>query len=462
MLSCFIFYNFVLLSIPLNMCLRLFFSLFLLLSAVVCNANGDPVVHYCAISRVANPEPLTLADLQIEREEVHFSRKGIYNVFDVVYTLVNRSDTTYQRIDYGFPIDYEDSENGLFGNESDAIFESEWERGWNDRYIRQVAFRLDGFLLTSEVSVSQIKAAKYENGLMNTENEDTEIVNYEPPVMRRWYYTHFPVGPHQSVQLHVHYEVMAGHTKALYGTQDLTPYQRQDTILGDIALNIGRYLSSNFRILYDFRPAKHFGNGRIGTFVMTFDLGKDIVNPTTNDGLPLSLPPIVRHDVQATELATIDFTVNHDIMPFATLPQEAYVSAENYVVRAVSDTLWQIDFKRAQYFTELALPIDTNRVRRITLTMLHPNGSKKDITYSYEPANWHWYGYQNTWYGKPAILAANVIDNTMAHDAGNNAVNLVVTPATNPQTQATTVYLHFDHNPGCKPSDLKILQTQWN
>lgn len=443
------------------MYIRFWMLISLLMASQSLFANGDPVIHYCAINRVANPEPLTLTDIQIEKEEVHFSRKGIYNVFDVTYTLANRSDSTYQRIDYGFPIDYEDSESGLFGNEGDIIFESEYERGWNDRYIRQVAFRLDGFLLTSEVSVSRIKAGNYEKEKPDDAGQDSIIVGYRPPIMRRWYYTHFPIGAHKTVQLHVHYEVMAQHTDDLYGADTLTPYHLEGS-LSNMAMNIGRYFSSNFRILYDFRPAKHFGNGRIGSFTMTFDLGKDIVNPTTDGETPLQLSPIVRQNVRATDLATIDLTVRHDLMPFASLPKDVFVPAENYTVKAISDTLWQIDFKQAQYLTELALPLDTTQVRRISLTMMNPDSKKREIIYRYDPTDWAWYDYRNPWYGQPSLLAVNVIDNTISQDQGDSSVELVVTPATDPQTQATTLYLCFDRKPGCKPSDLRVLDTQWH
>lgn len=46
-------------------------------------ANGDPVMRYSAICRVANPEPLTISDISILKEVVNVKHEGLYNCFDI-------------------------------------------------------------------------------------------------------------------------------------------------------------------------------------------------------------------------------------------------------------------------------------------------------------------------------------------------------------------------------------------
>lgn len=63
-----------------------------LMSGIAVLANGDPVVEFSSINRVANPEPLSISEISITREIVNISHVGSYNCFDVTYTFKNESD----------------------------------------------------------------------------------------------------------------------------------------------------------------------------------------------------------------------------------------------------------------------------------------------------------------------------------------------------------------------------------
>lgn len=47
-----------------------------LMSGIAVLANGDPVVEFSSINRVANPEPLSISEISITREIVNISHVG--------------------------------------------------------------------------------------------------------------------------------------------------------------------------------------------------------------------------------------------------------------------------------------------------------------------------------------------------------------------------------------------------
>ncbi len=79
---------------------------FLMFAGLSAYANGDPVVKYSSIERVANPEPLTISEIRIVHEQLNITHIDGYNCFDVTYRFKNESSKDFPEIHYGFPVDY--------------------------------------------------------------------------------------------------------------------------------------------------------------------------------------------------------------------------------------------------------------------------------------------------------------------------------------------------------------------
>src|SRR5574344_1303383 len=104
------------------------------LLAITTYANGDPVVKWSSVNRVANPEPLSIFEIEIVREEIKIVHIDGYNCFDVTYEFKNKSDKGFPEIHYGFPIDYVAANKYTLS--LDFYSESLYEVGWNDNLIK--------------------------------------------------------------------------------------------------------------------------------------------------------------------------------------------------------------------------------------------------------------------------------------------------------------------------------------
>ena len=137
----------------------------LLIMAVGCKtfANGDPVVRYSSINRVANPEPLTISEISIVHEQVNITHVDGYNCFDITYQFKNNSLKDFPEIHYGFPIDYlVDDEKETYLTTSDYISESEYEIGWNNKLIKDISFSFNNHDLEFHAAKESVRQAGFE------------------------------------------------------------------------------------------------------------------------------------------------------------------------------------------------------------------------------------------------------------------------------------------------------------
>ena len=113
----------------------------LLLATASASANGDPVAVRSALTLSPTPVAMHVPEVQLADEYVTFTPRDRYMEVCVRYLLHNRSNRTFEKLPYGFPIDY-------FGSGSaqwdflDDYSESQQEVGWRDGYIRNVCFIL--------------------------------------------------------------------------------------------------------------------------------------------------------------------------------------------------------------------------------------------------------------------------------------------------------------------------------
>ena len=222
-------------------------------------ANGDPIVSYSSILKTGNPIPRTIADIQLLKENVYIQPLGIYTRIEVTYLLYNHSNTNYNDINYGFPIDYEDDDKNIFI--SDDFSESIYEIGWNKDNIKDMTFSVDGIALIIQGSSEVIKP--YQR-LFNVEYDDSVTVNMES---RRWFYTHFSIPAQKTVELKISYLQRNSFSSPAY-----SPY-------------FCRFINDIQRIKYDFSPAFHWGDGTVYDFHVMVDMSVLSKLANTNKGV---------------------------------------------------------------------------------------------------------------------------------------------------------------------------------
>ena len=173
------------------------------LLAITTYANGDPVVKWSSVNRVANPEPLSIFEIEIVREEIKIVHIDGYNCFDVTYEFKNKSDKGFPDIHYGFPIDYVAANKYTLS--LDFYSESLYEVGWNDNLIKDISFTFNGELLPFHSSKESVREAGY---IVETYSNTSDSIPVDP-IDRRWFYTKFSIKPHASATLNVRYKVYA-------------------------------------------------------------------------------------------------------------------------------------------------------------------------------------------------------------------------------------------------------------
>ena len=357
------------------------------------SANGDPVVMYSSVQRVANPEPLSISEIKIVHEQLNVTHVDGYNCFDVTYHFKNESGKDFPEIHYGFPIDYLVSdEQETFRMENDHMTESIYETGWNDGLIKDVSFVFDGRELPCHCAKESVREAGYEveiyDGGEAGDSIPTDAVN------RRWFYTRFSMKPRSEARFNVRYKVYANSRISLYGDRYGFSLYPRHSAEGEPVFNhplAYRYFATQFTILYDFTPARHFGNGE--PYVLDVDIDFSNLNsPVIAFGdYECSISGLGRnHYVWTQELKPINLTicfsgtrekedVERKIEPFL-IPGNKYVlhkTAEQVVV----------DFHEPAFVSDLACDIDTAQIQSIDATITYLDGRERK--YRYERAKEH-------------------------------------------------------------------------
>lgn len=242
----------------------------LLAAAATARANGDPVAFQSALLRSGNPAPRDIADIRVVSERLRIVPHGLRTDVEVSYLLHNLSDTDYEAIDYGFPVDYLGS-GPYHYIDHDAISEKQQGAGWRDDCIRSVSFLLDGRGLPVQASDEIITKAAEKYVLRECLDDEeaalsdsTLIARYGDEVLgswpcesRRWFYTRFSIGRGAFARLEVRYSLANPRT---------VPLQQVNSIFGQW----GNYDWQWF--VYDFTPAAHWGDGTIGSLSVEVDL----------------------------------------------------------------------------------------------------------------------------------------------------------------------------------------------
>lgn len=356
--------------------------------AVIAYANGDPVAKFSSIYRVANPEPLSISEIYIIHEKIDITHLDGYNCFDITYTFKNKSDKDFSEIHYGFPIDYlvaDELETYQFTG--DYYSESIAEVGWNKKLIKDIAFTFNGEALPFHSSKESVREAGY---IVETYEDYNDSIPVDA-VNRRWFYTAFFMKPYANATLNVRYKVYANSSVGIYtDSYDFSYFAREKQETTDIFNNLPfayRYFSNRFDILYDFTPAKHFGNG--APFVIDVDINlSNLDSPwiRETDGYYYYVNRIERNIyVSAQDIKPIDFTVNfrsdRSVNNIQHLIERFKIPESEFAVKMTADTLY-IDFHRPVFVSDLVCDVNTSVINKIHSIIEYADGQEKQSGYA--------------------------------------------------------------------------------
>ena len=355
------------------------------LLAITTYANGDPVVKWSSVNRVANPEPLSIFEIEIVREEIKIVHIDGYNCFDVTYEFKNKSDKGFPEIHYGFPIDYVAANKYTLS--LDFYSESLYEVGWNDNLIKDISFTFNGELLPFHSSKESVREAGY---IVETYSNTSDSIPVGP-IDRRWSYTKLSIKPHASATLNIRYKVYANSFTGLYSDEyDFSYFARKD---GKETINmpfICRFFSNNFKILYDFSPAKHFGTKRGYPIDIDIDLS-NLNNPqiAIDEEYIYYANRIQRHifcysadKIQPINM-TIQFQVDNTEENIKRIISKHSLSECAYEVSTVNNTV-NISLHNPAFITDISFNTDINSVKSINSVVTYSDGREKQ--YKYEPS----------------------------------------------------------------------------
>ena len=232
-------------------------------------ANGDPVVTYSALALTCTPEPRRIPEIQLISENLTIDAGCPMSHIRVKYVLKNNSDKYFERIDYGFPIDW-------FGGSDSARIEgatfhtmAEQEFGWRDDYVQSVNFRIDNQELSWKCSKDTVLREAIDIDWYEDEGDSILTANnyYEErmgycevqrisAIRRKWYYTSFSFEPHQTRVLIVDYKIANRYT--LHMDEAYSVFKEYAT---EHQMN-PEYRVGKCSLGYDFRPAAYWGNGK--------------------------------------------------------------------------------------------------------------------------------------------------------------------------------------------------------
>jgi len=282
---------------------RLLYIVMLLLP-MVAYANGDPTAEFCALTLSKTPVPRAIPEIQIERENLHVVLDYGQSRIKVDYVLHNTSDQSFDKIYYGFPVDwYGDSLVHWVG---DLYSEKQYQKGWSDDYVRDFLFSLDGVSLSAQMSgdtvlrptytnldwhrdfgCPDVRNFQYDSAHHNPENWEDPYNNYdwvleyewdgmpaEPLVLaeslhRRWYYTSFSIAAQQTVTLHVEYVLSHTMRVALYSLGE--EFQRSFCHWSNNYAGGEESNTSNNHFSYDWSPAAAWGDGTAHELDLTIE-----------------------------------------------------------------------------------------------------------------------------------------------------------------------------------------------
>lgn len=361
---------------------------FLMFAGLSAYANGDPVVKYSSIERVANPEPLTISEIRIVHEQLNITHTDGYNCFDVTYRFKNESGKDFPEIHYGFPVDYlVADEKEIYQFTGDYYTESIHEIGWNDRLIKDIAFTFNGKELSCHSARESVREAGFKVEIYGDNNEFSDSIPIEA-INRRWFYTKFAMGPHAEASLNVRYKVYAGSLVGLYSDSRFSYFTRTAESPDEYIYNnafANRYFADRFDILYDFTPAKHFGGGR--PYVLDVDINlENIKNPYVRlDDYYCFVNRLERNIyVDAQDIKPIDITVyfQSDRSPANVnrIIERFMIPRSEYDVSFAADSV-RIDFKKPVFVSELACDIDTAMVKSLSAIVTYCDDRQKRYKY---------------------------------------------------------------------------------
>jgi len=208
--------------------------LFSFLILTVCLwGNGGPI-DGCAVYKTGDIILINYPDINIIKEDLNIKIVDDYSYVNVCYKLKNNSYEN-NKITYGFPVDFRRDD-------------LHYDFVWLDEYVPEIEFYLNNKSLEIkhqvDYSISEVKSLFYKN----TNDE----------VRRSWYIVDFEIPKDSTVTLMVKYKIKNGYEDWGY-SKNFFP------VLND------RYF------IYDFSPAKNWGDGSITEFNITID-AQDIIN----------------------------------------------------------------------------------------------------------------------------------------------------------------------------------------
>jgi hypothetical protein len=195
--------------------------------------NGGPI-DGCAVYKTGDIILINYPDINIIKEDLNIKIVDDYSYVNVCYKLKNNSYEN-NKITYGFPVDFRRDD-------------LHYDFVWLDEYVPEIEFYLNNKSLEIkhqvDYSISEVKSLFYKN----TNDE----------VRRSWYIVDFEIPKDSTVTLMVKYKIKNGYEDWGY-SKNFFP------VLND------RYF------IYDFSPAKNWGDGSITEFNITID-AQDIIN----------------------------------------------------------------------------------------------------------------------------------------------------------------------------------------
>lgn len=246
------------------------------LMAFTAHANGDPVAAHSAITLSPTPMAVHVPEVQLIDEVVSFVPHDCFMEVTVRYLLHNRSNRSFDKLPYGFPIDYWGSGEARW-EPLDYISESEQEVGWRDSYIRNVCFTMNGRQLSWQCSRDSIivPPQPYLAWDLDVEPDSVdgysrklidslytlygdEIYLYTKCVSRRWFYTYLNIPAKSFVTLEVHYMVECALSEGAY-------------LRSSNQINYRPNYYWDRRFQYDFTPAAYWGDGYANHFAASLD-----------------------------------------------------------------------------------------------------------------------------------------------------------------------------------------------
>lgn len=243
----------------------------LLAGTVVARANGDPVAIRSALTLSPTPVAVHIPEVQLVDEAVFFTPRDRYMEVTVRYVLHNRSSRSFERLPYGFPIDYW-GQGKAHWEDIDDIFESQMEKGWRDNYIRNVSFTLGDRQLAWQCSKDTlivppepyISEAFFDTSTAEGRHEfdslyaiyGDSVYSYTHEISRRWYYTYLDIPANSYVTLEVRYTVECNLAQGLYSYRE---YLTDDESIW------------YHHFQYDFTPAAYWGDGYADRFNVVLD-----------------------------------------------------------------------------------------------------------------------------------------------------------------------------------------------